>query len=116
MEWDNIVVPLKETGNFLGQPDLTKRGIQQFVMQTSELYSTIEATQIVVKILESTCETADLDKVDAAAFQLDKNQRKNVLCFLTEFEDLFEETLVKWDANPIDLELNRISKPFNARY
>ena len=28
MEWDNIVVPLKETGNFLGQPDLTKRGIQ----------------------------------------------------------------------------------------
>ena len=28
LEWDNTVVPMKETGKFLGQPGLTKRDIR----------------------------------------------------------------------------------------
>ena len=34
LEWDEAVVPMKEPGNFLGQPDLTKIDIREVVMHT----------------------------------------------------------------------------------
>ena len=38
--------------------------MQEVVMHTAEIASTIEATEIVVKITDSTYATGDLDKVD----------------------------------------------------
>ena len=35
LEWDMTVIPMKEPGNFLGQHDLTKRDMQEVVMQTA---------------------------------------------------------------------------------
>ena len=48
--------------------------------------------------------------------QLYENQREKLLSLLTEFEDLLDNTLVKWDTTPDDLDVKTISKPFNARY
>ena len=76
LERENTVVPMKEPGNFLGQSDSTKRDMQEVVIQTVEPDSTIEATEILLSILGSTYSKADLDKVSAAAFHLDKYQRK----------------------------------------
>ena len=39
---DNDIVPMKEPGNLVFKPNLTKRDIQKVVMQISEPYSTIE--------------------------------------------------------------------------
>ena len=64
---------MEETGNLLGQPELTKHETQEVVMNTSEPYFTREATDKVVKILASTYKKADIDKVAVSSVQLDKN-------------------------------------------
>ena len=83
LEWDNTMVPMKILVNLLVQPGLTKRNIQEVIVQTAEPYSTREATERVLKMLNSTYVKADLDKVDAAAVQIDKYQRKTLLLLLT---------------------------------
>ena len=49
LEWDETVVPMTYPDNFLAHPDLTKRKVQEVVMHTAELASTIEANERVVK-------------------------------------------------------------------
>ena len=39
-----------------------------------------------------------------------------LLSLLEYFEDLFDGTLVNWSTEPVNLELNPNSKPFNIRY
>ena len=67
--------------------------MQEVVMQTSELSSTREAIEIGVKIIDSTYANTDIDKVNLATVQLDKNQHKIVLSLLTEFAKPFNITL-----------------------
>ena len=64
---------MNEPTNFICQPDLTKREVQELVLQASEPVFCIEATEIVVKILNSTYEKSYLDKVAEAAVHLDKD-------------------------------------------
>ena len=77
MEWDNTVIPMKDSRKSLGQPDLTKREIRKGVMQTVEPVSTREYTERFIKILDSTYKNDDLDKVSTAAVQIDKINSKN---------------------------------------
>ena len=35
LEWDETIVPMKETGNFIDQPDLTKCYMREVFMQTT---------------------------------------------------------------------------------
>ena len=53
-------------------------------MQTVEPDSTIEATKIVVKILNSAYENYFLDKVAADSDQIDKNKCKKLLSLLKD--------------------------------
>ena len=41
MEWKQTIIPMKETGNLLGQPDLTKHKIREMVIQAEEPAYTI---------------------------------------------------------------------------
>ena len=43
-------------------------------------------------------------------------ERTQLLGILKYFEDLFYITLVNWDIELIELELNTNSKPFNCKY
>ena len=63
---------MKEPGNFLGQNDLTKNNIREVVMHTEGQASTIEDTEIVIKILYSTYWKADIDRVADSAVRLGK--------------------------------------------
>ena len=53
-QWDGATVDMKEPRSLLGKSDLNKRDMRKVVMQTIEPYSTIEANEILVKILDST--------------------------------------------------------------
>ena len=86
------------------------------VIQTTEPYSTIEATKRVVKLIDSIYDKSCLDKISENAVQLYANQHEMLLGILKELEGLFDGTLGKWDTSPIDLEVNTGSKPFNSRY
>ena len=83
LEWYDIVVPMKDQIDFLVQLDLTNCDILEVVMHTEEQASTKEATEIVVKTLDSTYEKSVLDKVAAAEVHLNKNQHKKLLSPLT---------------------------------
>ena len=115
LQWDGTTVNMKESRNLLGQSDLTKREMREVVMQTAEPASTWEATDIMVKIIYITYAKADLEQV-VNDIQMNAEERNLLPSLLEDFEDLFYGTLGDWDTEPVDLELNPDSKPFNSRY
>ena len=51
LQWDGPTVHMKESRGLLGKSDQNKRDMRKLVMQTTELSSTREATERMVKIL-----------------------------------------------------------------
>ena len=70
LQWDGITVPMKEPIGLLGKSYLTNRNMHELVMQTAEPVSTIEATERLVKILNSTFSKSDLKQVANNATQM----------------------------------------------
>ena len=100
----------------LGKPDLSKRDMREVVMQTTEPYSMRETTDSLFRIVDSTYMKADLEQLVANTSQLNAEERILLLSLLKDFKDLFYGTLGNWATEPVDLELNPDSKPFNSRY
>jgi hypothetical protein len=90
--------------------------IKQIMTQTAEPIATQEATERIVRMLDSKYEKADLDQVAAGAEELDEHQQNKLLSLLKDFEYLFDGTLGKWNTDPIDIETNPDQKPSSARY
>ena len=68
-----------------------------------------------VKILNSTYEKSDLDKVAEAVVHLDKDLKKVIKCS-NRIWGVVYGTLVKRDTTPVYLEVKTGSKPFNYGY
>ena len=90
--------------------------MRKVVMQTSEPASTWEATKRMMKILDSTYAKADLKGVVDNNIQMNAEEINLLHNLLEYFKDLFDGTLGNWATEPVDLELNIDSKPFNIRY
>ena len=73
---------MKDPRNLLGQSDLTKREMRKVLMQTAEPYSTLKATKLMVKILDSIYVKSDLEQVVANASQLNSEERTLLLSLL----------------------------------
>ena len=117
LTWDDISVPMRSAYHTDSKPTFSRAEIKQIMTQTVEPIATQEATERIVKILDSKYEKADLDKVAANAEQLlDKHQQRKLLLLLKDFEDLFDGTLGHWETEPIDIELKPEHKPSSARY
>ena len=84
--------------------------------QTAEPKTTREATERVVKILDSNYEAANLHDVVDNAHSLNSKQKDQLLALLEDFEDIFDGTLGHWKTDPIEIELKPGSKPYNGRY
>ena len=85
-------------------------------MQTSELKYTREATESLVKIIDSTYVKAELKQVANNVTQLNFEERSQLLRLLEDFDYLSDGTSGDWDTDPVSLELNPYSKPFNSKY
>ena len=83
-------------------------------MKTAETDSTREATDRMVKILDSTYAKADLKQVADNTSNLNSEERTFLLSLLEDFKDLFDGTLGDLATDPIDLELAPYSKPSNS--
>ena len=68
-----------------------------------------------VKTLDSTYENSDMKQI-VNDIRLNSEERTLLLILLKYFEELFDGTLGDWATEPVDLELNPDSKPFNSRY
>ena len=63
------------------------------MMQTEEPVSAIEETGIIVKILDSTYERANIEKFESSITQLNTEEQKLLLRLTNEFEDFLDETI-----------------------
>ena len=88
LQWDGTTVNTKDSINLLGKSDLTKREMREAVMQTADPVSTREATERMVKTINSTYENADLDQAVNNS-HLNAEGRTLLLSLLEDFEDLF---------------------------
>ena len=70
LQWDGATVHMKEHKGLLRQYDLTKREMCEVVMQNAEPDSTQEATEIMVKNIDSTYAKADVNQVANNVTQL----------------------------------------------
>ena len=100
----------------LVQTDLTSCEMHKVVIQTAETVSTMEATDRLVKILNSTYANADLEQVAANSAKLKSEEINQLLSLFQYFEDLFEVTLEDWDTYPVDIESNLDSKQLNCKH
>ena len=115
LQWDSTTVHMEESRNLLGQSYLTNRKMREVVMQNAEPASTREATEIMVKIRDSTYSKAELKQVVNDS-QLNAEQITLLLSLLKYFEDLSGGILGNWATDPVDLELKPYYRPFNSRY
>ena len=113
--WDDTIVPLKPS-NFRTNVAETKKELNTIFTQSAEPKVTQEATERVVKILDSTYEKANLEEIVDNAHQLDATQKSQLLDLLVDFEDLFDGTLGHWKTEPVDIELKPDAKPYSGRY
>ena len=116
LHWDGIIVLIKEPCGLQGQSDLISNEMRKVLIQTAEPVSTREATERLVKILDSNYEKADLKQVANNATQLNTEEKTQLLRVLKYFEEFFDGTLGDWDTELIDLELKPYSEPFNCKY
>ena len=116
LQWDGATVYMKKPISFLGKYNLTKRKMRKVVMRTAEPDSTHEATEQMVKTLDSNYAKADLKQVADNATKINAEERTQLLSILDEFYDLFDGTLGDWATEPVKLELKPDSKLFNSRY
>ena len=116
LQWDGNTVHMKETHGLLGQSKLTKRNMCEVVMHTSESYPTRESTELLDKTLEISYEHSDLKQLVDNETQRNAEGRTLLLSLLEDFEDFFDVTLGYWATEPVDLDLNQYSKPFNSKY
>ena len=77
--------------------------MRELVMQNVEPASTLEDTERMVKILDSTSAKSDLEQVVANASQLNAEERTLLLSLIEDFEYLFGGTLGDWATEPVDL-------------
>ena len=82
LDWDIPVVTTKELGNLPGKTNPANHDMQEVVMHNSELVFTMESTDRVVDITESTYKRDDLDKVASSATQLNTKERKLLIGLL----------------------------------
>ena len=90
--------------------------MHEMVMHTVEPVSTREATEILVKILNSTYVKADHKQVSNNATEINSEERTQLLSLPKYLEDFFDCTLGEWYIEPVDPELNPDSKPFSCKY
>ena len=107
---------MKGPRGLLGKSDLTSHDMHAVVIHTAETNSTIETTDRLIKILDSTYSKAELKQVADNANHLNDEERTQLIRILKDSEDFFDGTLGDWDTELVDLELNTYVKLFNCKY
>ena len=79
LQWYGFVVPIKDPSILIGQIDLTSFEVCEGVIYTAEPVSTREATEIMVKILDSTYAKSYLEQVDTNVTHMNSDENTQPL-------------------------------------
>ena len=104
LEWDSIVIPMKDS-----DADVK----DSYAMQEPD--TIISATDRLKSILDAKYEKAELEQVSQEAEHLNDAEQKQLHALLREFPQLFDGSLGKWRIGAYDIELRPDAEPYHAR-
>ena len=116
LQQDGITVPMKEPIDMIGKSDLTSHEMSKVDMQTAESAFTREATERLVRILDSTYKRANRQHATHDATHLNADERTQSLRLLEYFQELFDVAIGYWDTEPVDLQLKPYYEQFYDKY
>ena len=105
IKWEDQLVPMKNFQRIWKNDHPSKKELKSTILCSIKPSSTKEATDRVVKILDSKYEKANLNKIVEDANNLDANQKQMLLKLLKQYETLFDGTLGRWNTTPVNIEL-----------
>ena len=100
IKWEDQVVPMKNFQRIWKDDHPLKKELRSTILRSIEPKSTKEATERVVKILDSKYEKANLYEIVANAKNLDEDQKQMLLKLLKQYKTLFDGTLGRWNTTP----------------
>jgi transposase InsO family protein len=104
IEWDGAIIPMRDADSMRNE-----------TFYIHEPDSIVEATERIKNILDAKYEKADLSQVVKEATHLSDAEQGTLHTFLSQYEDLFDGTLGKWNMGAYDIELLPDAKPYHAR-
>jgi hypothetical protein len=113
---DEIIFPMRDITKLSTRSKIEWAWMANNSLVTHEPKSTLEATQLAVKILDAKDEKADLKAVvTKCCGHLNNSDQEKLLKLHKEFEDLFDRTLGDWDTEPVSLKLKEGAKQYHSR-
>ncbi len=115
VSWEGIDIPMRDF-NKLKKWTLNKKEFKAIILGSKEPLVTQEATDQMVKILDSNYQKANLKEIVRAAKHLNEREKSLLYKLLMKFEDVFDGTLGEWKTDPVDFELVDGAKPHSQRH
>ena len=86
------------------------------IQESAEPIVTQEATERIIKILDSKYEKANLRTVADGAKHLTSIEREKLYKLLVKYQEIFDGTLGAWKTDDVDFDLKEGAQPFSQRY
>ena len=98
---EDHLIPIKTSIKIWKNKHPTRKELKATVLRSAELKATKEATDKVLKILDSYYEKANLNKVANNANDLNKQQNRMLLKLLQQYKELVDDSLGKRKTAPV---------------
>ncbi len=115
VNWEGIEIPMKDFQR-LKDLKMSHDEVNAILKGSVEPLVTQEATERMVRILDSKYEKANLSNVVASTTHLTDVEKRKLYNLLVKYEDLFDGTLGEWKTDPVDFELVDNAKPHSQRH
>ena len=115
LKWDKTDVSMKHPHELERKVSRLK-DLRSTITVIEEPKATQEATDRVMRILESNYQKANLEEIASQANSLTPVQKGQLLQLLHRYKDLFDGTLGTWGGDPIKIRLKTDAKPYSGRY
>jgi len=113
--WEGIEIPMRDF-NRLKRWNISKLEMKAIIQESSEPIATQEATDRIIKILDSKYEKANLKWVAEGAKHLTSVEKEKLYRLLTKYESIFDGTLGAWQTDEVEFELKDNAQPCSQRY
>ena len=115
VSWEGIEIPMRGFKK-LKKWNISKMEMKAIIQESSEPIVTQEATERILKILDSKYEKANLRLVVEVAKHLTPIEREKLYKLLIKYQDIFDGSLGAWKTDDVDFKMKEGAKPFSQRY
>jgi hypothetical protein len=115
ISWEGIEIPMRNF-NKLKKWNISRMEMKAIIQESTEPIVTQEATERILKILDSKYEKANLRLVVKGAKHLMPIEREKLYKLLIKYQDIFDGSLGAWETDNVDFEMKEGAKPISQQY